>query len=129
MTEYKKFYSRIQELLNDLKQEERNITFHEFLQRLNVSEEVYIMALRSALKKKTKVFLKQQVQDMYINSYMKGMLSAWQANHDIQFVLNVYICIIYICDYMTKAQKGISDLLATACREAREGNMTLKENI
>ena len=52
---------------------------------------------------------------------MKGMLSAWQANHDIQFVLNVYICIIYICDYMTKAQKGMSDLLATACREAREG--------
>ena len=76
MTEYKKVYSRIQELLNDLKQEERNITLHEFLQRLNVSEEVYIMALRGALKK-TKVFLKQQVQDMYINSYMKGLLSAW----------------------------------------------------
>ena len=54
MTEYKKVYSRIQELLNDLKQKERNITFHEFLQRLNVSEEVYIMALRSALKKKQK---------------------------------------------------------------------------
>ena len=86
------------------------------------------MALRSAVKK-PKVFLKRQVQDMYINSYMKGMLSTWQAYHDIQFVLNVYICIIYICDYMTKAQKGMSDLLATACREAREGNMTLKESI
>ena len=38
-------------------------------------------------------------------------------------------CIVYICDYMTKSQKGMSDLLATACKEAREGNMTLKESV
>ena len=30
---------------------------------------------------------------------------------------------------MIKAQKGMSDLLATACRESREGNMTLKKSI
>ena len=57
------------------------------------------------------------------------MLSAWQANHDIQFVLHAFSCIVYICGYMTKSQKGMSDLLATACKEAREGNMTLKESV
>ena len=57
------------------------------------------------------------------------MLSAWQANHDIQFVLHVFSCIAYIYDYMTKLHKGMSDLLATVCKEAREGNMTLKESV
>ena len=30
---------------------------------------------------------------------------------------------------MTKSHEGMSDLLATACKEAREGNMTLKESV
>ena len=41
---------------------------------------------------------------------MKGLLTVWQANHDIQFVLDPYQCVTYICDYMTKSQKGISEL-------------------
>ena len=60
---------------------------------------------------------------------MKNMLSAWQANYDIQFVLYAFSCIVYICDYMTKSHKGMSDLLVTACKEARKGNMTLKESV
>ena len=57
------------------------------------------------------------------------MLSARQANHDIQFPLDAYRCVVYICDYMRKAQKGMSDLLATACKEAKEINFTLKESV
>ena len=50
------------------------------------------------------------------------MLSAWQANHGIPFPLDAYSCVVYICDHMTKAEKGMSDLLATACKEAKESN-------
>ena len=60
---------------------------------------------------------------------MKGMLSAWQANHDVQLVLEAYSCIVYICDYMMKSHKGMSELLANACQEAKDGNMTLKESV
>ena len=56
----------------------------------------------------------------YINCYMKGMLSAWQANHDVQLVLEAYSCIVYICDYMMKSQEGISELLANACQKAKD---------
>ena len=66
---------------------------------------------------------------MYINFYMKGMLSVWQANHDIQYVLDAYSCVVYICDYMTKANRGMSEILATACEEAKAGNMSLKESV
>ena len=113
-----------------MKPENYNITFDTFLQKLNVTEEEYITALRSSLNK-AKTYLRQEVQDtyIYINCYMKDMLSAWQANHDIQFVLHAFSCIVYRCDYMTKSLKGMSDLLAAACKEAREGNMTLKESV
>ena len=73
--------------------------------------------------------MKWEVQDIYINSYMKGMLSAWQANHDVQLVLEAYSCIVYICDYMMKSHKGMSELLPNACQEAKDGNMTLKESV
>ena len=109
-----------------MKPEDYNITFDTFLHKLNVTEEEYITALRSSLNK-AKIYLRQEVQDIYINCYMKDMLSAWQVNHDIQFVLHAFSCIVYTCDYMTISHKGMSDLLATACKEAREGNMTLKE--
>ena len=46
---------------------------------------------------------------------MKGLLGVWQGNHDVQFVLDPYQCVTYICDYMMKSQKGMSDLLRAAC--------------
>ena len=57
------------------------------------------------------------------------MLSAWQAHHDIQFPLDAYSCVVYIFDYMTKAQKGMRDLLATAHKETKESNLTLKGSV
>ena len=60
---------------------------------------------------------------------MQHLLHAWQENHDIQFILDIYSLIVYVCDYMNKAQKGMSLLLLEACKEAKAGNMTLKESV
>jgi len=48
---------------------------------------------------------------------------------DIQFVLDVYACAIYIVSYISKAQRGISDLLRTACEEAKFGNSTVQQQV
>jgi hypothetical protein len=48
---------------------------------------------------------------------------------DIQFVLDVYACAMYIVSYVSKAQKGMSDLLRNACAEAKEGNSTIKQQV
>jgi hypothetical protein len=58
---------------------------------------------------------------------MLQCLSAWRANMDIQFVLDVYSCAIYIVSYIFKAQKGMSELLRTACEEAKRGNSSIKQ--
>ena len=126
-SEYKIIYDQIQTTLTTMKPES-NITFDDFLQKLGITEEVYILALQSSIHK-PKVLLKREVQDIYINCYMKGMLSTWCVKHDVQLVLEAYSCIVYICDYMTKSHKGMSELLANACQEAKDGNMTLKESV
>ena len=60
---------------------------------------------------------------------MKGLLDVWQTNHDVQFVLDPYQCVTYICDYMMKAQKGMSDLLHAASEEAKAGNMDIRRTV
>ena len=69
------------------------------------------------------------MKDSHINAYMKDLVMAWQANHDIQYILDEYCCVIYICDYITKAQKGTNTIMAEACKEAKDGNMTLKQGV
>ena len=60
---------------------------------------------------------------------MTNLLSAWQENHDIQYIIDAYSCVTYICDYMTKIQKGMSTLMREMCREAQKGNISLKESV
>ena len=60
---------------------------------------------------------------------MKGLVAVWKGNHDVQFVLDLYQYVTYICDYMMKSQKGMSDLLHVAYEEAKAGNMNLREQV
>ena len=48
---------------------------------------------------------------------------------DIQFVLDVYACAVYIVSYISKSQGGMSELLRTACEEARQGNTSVKQQV
>ena len=56
-------------------------------------------------------------------------VSAWRANMGIQYVLDVYACAMYIVSYISKAQKGMSQLLQKACHEAREGKSSIKQQV
>ena len=48
---------------------------------------------------------------------------------DIQFVLDGYACAMNIVSYISKAQKGKSELLCKVCDEAREGNANIKQQV
>ena len=48
---------------------------------------------------------------------------------DIQYVLDVYACAMYIVSYISKAQKGMSELLLRAVAEAKEGNTNIKQQV
>ena len=122
---YEEYYKTVQEHLCKL---EKDITFDEFLHEVGLSEDDYMKAVQSSIKTE-KVFLKRKPVESRINPYMKDLLGVWKANHDIQYVLDAYACAMYIVSYINKSAKGMSTLMAEACKEARKGNKTLKESV
>ena len=123
----KELWKNIKNKLNDLKEGE-DVTYEQLLKELDVSEYQYILSIRSSLNCPT-IFLKRSPNELRINNYNPACLQAWRANMDIQFVLDVYACAMYIVSYISKAQKGMSDLLRNACAEAKEGNSTIKQQV
>jgi hypothetical protein len=91
---FKKDLGRIHSLLDSIKADE-TMTFLEFLERLNLSEKQYLKAIRLSLKHDT-LLLKRSPTEIRINCYNANLLKAWQANMDIQFVLDPYACAVYI---------------------------------
>ena len=61
--------------------------------------------------------------------YMYHLIDVWKANHEIQYILDPYSCVINICDYLMKNNKSMSKLLKNAAREAKSGNMALKHSV
>ena len=124
---HKDNWRNITKNLNDMKEGE-DMTFDQLLVSLNITEQKYILATRSSLNSPT-IFLKREPNELRVNNYNSACLSAWRANMDIQFVLDVYACAMYIVSYISKAQKGMSQLLQRACDEAREGNSSIKQRV
>ena len=118
-------YNTVQEHLNKVEQDE---TFDEFLDNIGLNEDDYLKALQTSVTTE-KVFLKRKPIECKVNPYMKDLLGIWKANHDIQYVLDAYACAMYIVSYINKSGKGMSRLMAEACKEARKGNKSLKESV
>lgn len=127
---YKKLYKTMQDKVNAFKNGcDISCTFQDFLQNvLQLSEDDYIKCIRSSLRT-PKVFLKRKPCDLRVNAYNSTLLHAWAANIDIQYVLDPYACAMYIVSYISKSQRGMSDLLSRAAKEAREGNLDIKRQV
>ena len=104
------------------------MSFSDLLVILDILEDDYYLALKSCLNA-PKVFLKSEVSEIRLNPYMKLLLSAWKANRDLQYILDPYACATYIVSYISKSQRGMSVLLDQACKEAKEGDKSLKQQV
>ena len=122
---YEEYYKNVQDQLNKL---ETDVTFEEFLENIGLSEEDHMLAVQTSVKT-NRVFLRRKPMENRVNPYMKDLFGVWKANHDIQYVLDAYACAMYIVNYINKSSKGMSQLMADACKEARKGNKTLKESV
>ena len=118
---------RIRSLLNSINADE-TMNFVEFLEKLDLTEQQYIKAIRLSLKHST-LLLKRSPSEIRINCYNPHLLKAWRTNMDIQFVLDPYACAVYILSYITKGQRGMSKLLRKECEEAKEGNKNIVNKV
>ena len=125
---YQEKYDKIQQEMNNNK-DGLQMTFEEFLREIvKLTEEEYVKCIRSTLTG-PKVFLKRRPAEIRVNLYNEDLLRAWNANMDLQFVLDPYACAMYIVSYISKSQRGMSALLDRACKEARQGNMDIKKQV
>lgn len=46
---------------------------------------------------------------------------------DIQFILDPYACVSYIVSYISKGQRGLSNILSEACKEAKQKDSDIKQ--
>ncbi|XP_060603886.1 uncharacterized protein LOC132756767 [Ruditapes philippinarum] len=114
--------------LNDLHKENTDISFQDFLEKLGMDFNLYITVVRSTLSKAT-VFLKRAVSESRINHYNKVLIRSWEANMDIQYVLDAYSCVSYIVSYISKGQRGLSNLLRDACNEAQQQESDIRQRV
>ena len=124
----KKRQNVVQELDKISKDTDNSLTFEEFLKHINMNEEEYIKMIRAELKK-AKVFLKRAPNEIRINAYNPVIMSLHRANMDIQFILDPYACSMYVVDYISKSENGMSKLLREALNELKKGNNTVKERL
>ncbi|XP_056598318.1 uncharacterized protein LOC130416992 [Triplophysa dalaica] len=94
---------------------------------LGINQEIFEAAYNK-LTKKTSVLLKRKPSDVWVNQYNPDLLRCWNANMDIQFVVDAYSCVVYIISYISKAEREMGLLLANAQKEAHsQGNMDARQ--
>ena len=94
------------------------LTLDELLIKAKVGYDKYMEALEISSKGSV-VLLKCKPKECFINNYNASVMLAWQANIDLQFVLNAYACVMYIASYIMKTDRAMGELLRRVISEAR----------
>ena len=72
----------------------------------NVTQVQYSETLEVS-NKGSVVLLKREPSECMVNNYNGPVMLAWQANMDLQYVLNSYACIMYVASYIMKTEPWV----------------------
>ena len=95
-----------------------DLSLEELLEKAEVTMSDYMEALEVSSKGNV-VILQRNPNECNINNYNSSVMLAWQANMDLQFVLNAYACVMYVASYMMKTEKAMGVLLKQVATEFR----------
>ena len=104
------------------------MTIKSFLKHMSLTDSEYISAVSTSIRSNT-IFLKRKLSEIHINNYNVFTIKAWQANMDIQYILDTYACATYVVQYITKGTRGLSQLLKSAAKESKEKGSNIKEQM
>ncbi|XP_062613488.1 uncharacterized protein LOC134275232 [Saccostrea cucullata] len=108
-------WNEVQDESNELK------TTEEIFKQLGLTQAQYEEA-HKRLTKKRSVVLQRNPREIWTNQYNPCLLKCWDANMDIQFVLDPFSCIVYIISYISKSEREMGMVLKQTKIEAEEGN-------
>ena len=95
-----------------------NVPLRDILSKAKVNYDDYVKALE-VTSSGTVIVLKREPHEKNINNYNPIVMLAWQANMDIQFVLNAYACVMYVASYIMKTDRAMGVLLKQVAAEVR----------
>ena len=124
---HKENWEKIQKFL-DTHNTNVYMSIKSMLEKFELSEFEYKLAVATSIRSNT-IFLKRKLNEIHINNYNKHCIEAWQANMDIQYILDTYACATYVVQYITKGTRGLSQLLKAAAKEARGNETNIKEQM
>lgn len=104
-----------------------NLSLEQAILKAGVDKTAYQSALQTSTKGPV-VVLKRSPKDCFVNNYNPTCLRAWNANLDIQFVLNAYACVMYVASYIMKTEKAMGKLLKQVADEYRTEELKTKLN-
>jgi hypothetical protein len=102
-----------------------DVTIEELLVNAGVQRAHYEKALRTSTRGNA-IVLKRKPNECKINNYNPHVMLAWQANTDIQYVLNAYACVMYVASYMMKSERAMGELLKNVMNENRTEKLKLQ---
>ena len=95
-----------------------DVSLDNLLAKAVVTENEYTNALEVSCRGSV-VLLQREPNECFVNNYNPSVMLAWQANMDIQFVLNAYACVMYVASYIMKAERSMGELLKRVAAECR----------
>ena len=115
-----KYLSKVRKLLVEGK---TDVSIDELLMSADVHQDDYKKAISTTTSGNV-VVLKRNPKDCNVNNYNPCVLKAWQANMDVQYVMNPYACVMYVVSYMTKSEKSMGELLKHVATEERTAQLS-----
>ncbi|XP_028823426.1 ATP-dependent DNA helicase PIF1-like, partial [Denticeps clupeoides] len=67
--------------------------------------------------------MKRNPKDCWVNGYNADLLRAWDANMDIQYVVDEYSCTEYMMAYLTKPEHEMTEILNTVIDRVKKSDL------
>ena len=91
-----------------------DVSLEQLLYSTKVPHDTYVRGLGICTKGNSIIYHRER-SDAWINP--ADVMHVWQANMNLQYILDPYASVMYIASYMLKSEKAMSELLRQVSRE------------
>ena len=122
-----KILQQIQHILSTSDLSSQNVLIPKLLEKINVNINTYVATLKVS-QHRPNVILRQNVDDVFLNACNHDILALWGANINLQFVTDEVATVMYVCSYMTKAEKEMGETLRRVANECCDDHICTQMN-
>ncbi|KAE8291448.1 ATP-dependent DNA helicase PIF1 [Larimichthys crocea] len=98
------------------------------LQQCNLTHEEYRKYV-ARLTSGCTVMLKRDPNECWINAYNQDLLRAWNANMDIQYVIDDFGCIMYMMSYISKPEHEMTEFLNSVIKDVKKSKVNERDEM